>query len=190
MGGIPRTTVPGNLMNYDWAPHGHLTWAQGGVVRQTAAIRFALDLRDLISPTADSFFEAEALAPGDPVGWAIQGDMGMFLGVWSGDAQRIWWSQPGSRSSLQVPAPDAGRYRLFAGFTMGPDFGIHELGMNGQPGTEVNLYSAMVRHSRVLDLGTYQLEAGANSLDVTSLGAEVKSLGTLLGLDYVLLREE
>ena len=190
LGGIPRATRPNNLMNYDWTPFGHLTWSQGGVARQTAAIRFGLDLRDLVSPRADFFFEAESLSPSSPDGWGTQPGMGAFFGVWSGDTQRIWGPQPGSQSALRTPVPEAGTYRLFAGLTLGPDFGIHRLGMNGHPGVEVNLYSPMVRHSGILDLGSYPLEAGDNDLEVTCLGPEANSQGTLLGLDYVLLRRE
>ena len=190
LGGIPRTTQPSNVMNYDWTPYGHLTWAQAGVVRQTAAIRFGMNLGDLVSPSADRWFEAEDLAPTNPDAWDIQNNMDWFFGVWSGDTQRIWHPQPGVQSGLRVSVGEAGPYRLFIGFTLGPDFGIHRIGMNGLPGPEINLYSPMVRHSQVLDLGVYPLEVGDNELNVTCLGTEVNSLGTLLGLDYVMVRRE
>lgn len=189
LGDILRTTRPDNLMNYDWTPTSHLTWAQADVARQTLALRYGHDLRDLVSPPADLLLEAEALTPQSGT-WGVQGDMASFFGAWSEDAQHLWVPEGNETGSLRVPLPSAGTYRVFASFTLGPDFGVHEVGFEGQPRTRISLYSPMVRAGQLVDLGTHVLEEGTNLLGVTSLGAEPASDGALFGLDYLLLREE
>ena len=114
---------------------------------------------------------------------------------WSGLSGEchLWWHagmKTGDSLTVAFPAPEARKYRVVARCLLGPDYGIHQLAVNGQPaGAPRDSYSAQVKASKELDLGVFDLKQGDNDFTVTVTGANDKAIKTyMFGLDYLLLK--
>lgn len=111
----------------------------------------------------------------------------------SGERQ-LWWREapkPGDTLVLRFQAPQAGRYRVLGRFLKARDYGIHQLAINGQKaGEPLDFYnSPEVVPTGEIDLGTFDLKAGANELSITVVGANPAAVkGYMFGLDYLMLK--
>jgi len=110
----------------------------------------------------------------------------------SGDAQ-LWWRvtpKPGDTLALRFQAPAAGKYRVVGRFLKARDYGIHQLAINGQKaGEPIDFYNAEVVPTGEVELGAFDLKAGANELSITVTGANPRAdKGYMFGLDYLLLK--
>jgi hypothetical protein len=110
----------------------------------------------------------------------------------SGDSH-LWWhdgAKPGDVLRLRFEAPRAGRYRVMGRFMRARDYGIHQLTINGQKaGEPIDFYHPEVGPGNEIDLGVFDLRAGANDISVTVVGANPAALKQyLFGLDYLLLK--
>jgi hypothetical protein len=137
------------------------------------------------------------------VAGAIEGETMKILKV-SGTAEpqdwsslsgekHLWWHadmKPGDTLKLAFPVPQAGKYRVFGRFLRAPDYGIHQLAINGQSvGQPIDFYESEVRPSSERLLGEFQLKAGDNEFSVTIVGANEKAVKSyMFGLDYLLLK--
>ena len=148
-----------------------------------------MDLRRQVTPTAELLLEGEELITTEGM-WGAQASMHVFGGLWSGDTQVLLNPLEGGTAAVVLSAPEAGTYRLFASFTRGPDFGIHRFSVGAAPGPSFDAYAPRVYNTGVVDLGAFELRAGANQLDVLTEGKSPQSVGWLLGIDYLLLRRE
>jgi len=107
--------------------------------------------------------------------------------------KHLWWHadmKPGDTLKLAFPVPQAGKYRVFGRFLRAPDYGIHQLAINGQSvGQPIDFYESEVRPSSERLLGEFQLKAGDNEFSVTIVGANEKAVKSyMFGLDYLLLK--
>ena len=137
------------------------------------------------------------------VAGAIEGETLKILKVtgtaspqdWSGlsNEQQLWWHagmKPGDTLTVAFPAPQSGKYRVFARFLKARDYGIHRLAINGRPvGSPLDFYEADVRPTSEVLLGEFELKAGDNEFSATIVGANEKALKSyMFGLDYLLLK--
>lgn len=108
---------------------------------------------------------------------------------WSGD-QQLWWrdAKPDDRLVLEVPVEQAGTYQVAAGLTKANDYGIVRMKVNGQASeTPLDRFHTSVQHD-LIDLGRFELKAGANRLEVEIVGANDQAIKRyMFGLDYVKL---
>ncbi len=107
--------------------------------------------------------------------------------------QHLWWHEgmkPGDTLTVTFNAPAAGKYRVFGRFLKARDYGIHQLAINGRKASEpTDFYEPQVKPSSEMDLGAFELKAGANELSITVVGANEKAVkGYMFGLDYLLLK--
>jgi hypothetical protein len=182
---LPRT----NIMSY-YEPRSDVSSSQAWTMRQTLQIRTQQSLTQMVPGASATAVEAEALSLAVTRGSTRRQGMGSFLGKWSGNTQQLWLDgAPGSELTFNFQAPRAGQFRIYAGFTAAPDFGVHRHVINGQSGTEVDLYSRGVLPTGAVDLGLFNLVAGLNQWKtiVVRSNPSASPMRHGYGLDYVLL---
>ena len=98
--------------------------------------------------------------------------------------------KPGDSLTLALPAPAAGKFQVLARFLYAPDYGIHQLTVNGRnAGAPVDFYNDHVQVGKEIDLGVFELKGGTNEFSATITGANAKAAKAwMLGLDYLRLK--
>ena len=114
---------------------------------------------------------------------------------WDGTSagRHLWWHagmKPGDSLTLALPAPAAGKFQVLARFLYAPDYGIHQLTVNGRnAGAPVDFYNDHVQVGKEIDLGVFELKGGTNEFSATITGANAKAAKAwMLGLDYLRLK--
>ena len=116
-------------------------------------------------------------------------DMSGFEGAWSGDSQ-LWWTdgKVGDTLTLTLP-PRPGIYDLLAYFTQAANYGQVTFALNSQPvGGVYDAYHAGVAASGPVALGRVILPDGPSRLVITLHGKNAAAIGTLFGLDALVLK--
>jgi len=108
--------------------------------------------------------------------------------------KHLWWrhgTKPGDRLVVGFEAPAAGTYNVVGRFVTSGDYGIVRLAINGAVAAEsLDLYSRRVQVTDELPLGTYELAAGENRLEVEVIGANPAAKPDyMFGLDYLRLEQ-
>lgn len=134
---------------------------------------------------------------------AIEGESMKILRVtglaepqdWDGESngKHLWWHagmNPGDTLALGFEAPRAGKYQVSGHFLEAPDYGVHQLAINGQKtGNPVDFYRAGVKPGEEMVLGVFELKAGQNEFSATVVGANEKAVKAyMFGLDYLRLK--
>ncbi len=104
--------------------------------------------------------------------------------------EQLWWrpQRPGARLVLAFPVEQAGRYRVLGRFVTAQDYGIVQLGVNGVPaGRPLDLYGEFVDGTDPIDLGSYTLQQGENTLTVDLVQRNMHSSSYYFGFDYMKL---
>jgi hypothetical protein len=114
---------------------------------------------------------------------------------WDGlsGGSHLWWHEgmkPGDTLTVAFPAPKPGKYHVVAHFLKAPDYGIHQLSINGsKTGDPMDFYNTDVKPTPEIDLGVFDLKDGDNEFSATVTGANPRAVKSyMLGLDYLLLR--
>jgi hypothetical protein len=189
---LDGTVVPlprSNIMSY-YEPRSDVTSSQAWTMRQTLALRSGQSLAQTIPGEPVSLFEPESTRRLITRGFAQHQTMSQFLGKWSNNAQLLWLDGAiGSELKFNFVAPSAGQYRILAGFTAAPDYGMHRHIINGQAGGAIDLYSRGVLPTGAVDLGLFNLIAGGNEWKsiVTGSNPLASPVRYGYGLDYILL---
>ncbi len=155
-----------------------------------------------VTPEAAVVRPLEAWQPPRVAG-ALEGEELKILAVtgtaapqdWPGlsGERHLWWHvgvQPGGSLTVLFPAPNPGRYRVFARCMKAKDYGIHQLAVNGRAaGAPIDFFHAPdPAPSDEIDLGVHTLEAANNRLTVTATGANPQAEPAhMFGLDYLRL---
>ncbi len=116
-------------------------------------------------------------------------DMASHDGRW-GYSQQLFWTgaKPGDRLVLAVPVKEAGRFEIRARFTRAPDYGIVQaLWDDEKIGDPFDGYDPKVVPADEVSLGRRELAAGEHRFGLEITGANEKSRGTLVGIDYLRL---
>ncbi len=113
------------------------------------------------------------------------------IGNASGESH-LWWhgnQQPGDTLVLGFPVELAGRYKVTAQFIKAVDYAIAQLAINDtKAGEPLDFYNDGVIVSGPVELGTFDLKAGQNTVAFTLTGANPKAVKSYMtGLDYLLL---
>ena len=113
------------------------------------------------------------------------------IGSTSGESH-LWWhgnQKPGDTLVLGFPVEKAGRYKVTAQFLKAVDYGIAQLAINdAKAGEPLDFYNDGVIVSGPVELGTFDLKAGQNTVSFTLTGANPKAVKAYMtGLDYLLL---
>jgi hypothetical protein len=181
---LPRS----NIMSY-YEPRSGVSPSQTWTMRQTLQLRSKQPLAQMVTESSATLVEAESIGRSVTRGSAFPQSMGGFLGKWSGNTQVLWLDGGvGSELRLSIQPPQAGVYRIYAGFTAAPDFGIHAHIINGQASAPLDLYAASVIPTGAVDLGVFNLKAGGNDWRVRTTGSNALAATRYgYGLDYILL---
>ncbi len=106
-------------------------------------------------------------------------------------AFHLWWKHAGTgdKLALAFSVEEPGEYEVRAAFTMAPDYGIHQLYINGEKaGVPIDFYHEKVIVAKERSLGRFHLKQGENLLQVESAGCRAEARpGNMFGLDYLLL---
>jgi S1-C subfamily serine protease len=120
-----------------------------------------------------------------------QTNMGDFKGSWADNRQLLWNNEkPDGTLSLELPVEADGKYEIKAKFTLAPDYAIAKLDIEGKPlykGGKIDFYSAEVRPTALMSLGTMALNKGKRKLNITVFKKNPKSSGYHFGLDEIQL---
>ena len=116
-------------------------------------------------------------------------EMTPFKGQWGYSTQLHWpGGKTGERLVLAVPVKSAGRYDIIAQFTKAPDYGTIQLYWDGKKlGEPFDCYAETVSLAGETRFGTLDLPAGESRLEIEIVGANSKSRGSMVGLDYIRL---
>ncbi len=89
---------------------------------------------------------------------------------------------------LEVEVPATGRYTLEVRLTRAPNYGRVEMALDGRTmGTVFDGYDERIVPAAALRLGTLELREGSHRLRFTAVDKASKSLGYLMGIDWVKL---
>lgn len=104
-------------------------------------------------------------------------------------AEHLFWhdAKIGDVLTVHFDVATAGSYAVTLNLCMAPDYGRHQLSVNGAPAGEVDGYAAQLYWMQP-QLGVFDLQAGDNTLAVTALAPNQKAVPkNLFGLDYIFL---
>jgi hypothetical protein len=158
-----------------------------------AALPVALTRRDIM-PLAlckEGAVEGEALESDVSRGSAKPQDGHPGAG-WSGGKQ-LWWTgaKPGDTLRLTFGIAEAGRYALTLALTHANDYGIADIGLNGQ--TLLKGYDAFADkvETHVADAGVVELQQGENVLTfkITGENPKAKHDSYMQGVDKIEIRK-
>jgi D-arabinan exo alpha-(1,3)/(1,5)-arabinofuranosidase (non-reducing end) len=106
-------------------------------------------------------------------------------------AKHLWWKygKVGDTLVLRFPVKRSATYEIRAGFCTAPDYGIHQLYINGKKaGKPLDFYSRGVTNSGQKKLGVFKLSKGNSELKIEIAGKNGKAVPSyMFGLDYILL---
>jgi len=148
----------------------------------------ALERSDIYSPKVDEEgqLEGENLevrSVGSGSANVQKGQLG-----WSGNGQ-LWWRDPevDTRLTTRFILEEGGQYRVRAGLTKAPDYGIVRLFLNDTPVVNsFNGYHAEEVAIEQVSLGSHVLKAGENTLSVKVLGRDDRAKpGNMAGIDVL-----
>ncbi|HEV8337418.1 MAG TPA: hypothetical protein VGR67_13460 [Candidatus Polarisedimenticolia bacterium] len=108
---------------------------------------------------------------------------------WSGDAHLLWTEGAvGAVLDLVIDVTKRGAYRVSLGLTQGPDFGIIDAEVNGEKSSmKFDGYSPTVKRVDLVELGTFNLNAGPRKIALMIIGKNSQSTNFLVGVDRVML---
>jgi hypothetical protein len=182
-----------NLMSRYDAGDKSLSETQIHRVRQGALVRTEQDIRRILDASFAPVVEGEDLVASATTsgnGFSVQGAMReTFIGRWTNNEQLFWaGGDTGVWIELTVTAPSAGRYRVVGMFCVAPDYGWFQASVNGSAmGEELHLYARTVSLSAPLEVGTFDLDEGDNTMRFTLMGLDPGAYRGALGIDYLLL---
>jgi len=114
--------------------------------------------------------------------------------AWEGTSggYHLWWrggQRPGDTLQLGFPVENGGRYAVTARFLKAVDYGIAQLAINGvDAGEPIDFFNDGVIVGGPVELGTFDLPAGENTISLTIVGGNPKAVRSyMVGLDYLLL---
>jgi len=157
-----------------------------------ACLPVALTRRDIMPLTlrTEGVIEGETLDVSADHGSAAAQDGHPNAG-WSGGKQ-LWWTggKPGDAARLCFGMAEAGRYVLKIALTHASDYGMADIGLNGQALLKgYDAYADKVE-TRVVDVGAVDLKQGENvlTLKITGENPKAKHDSYMLGVDRLELR--
>ncbi len=113
---------------------------------------------------------------------------------WDGTSggYHLWWHaghKTGDTLTLGFPVDKAGKYKVTAQFLKAVDYGIAQVAINGAAaGEPIDFFNNGVIVWGPVELGTFELKAGENTIAFTITGANAKAVRSyMVGLDYLLL---
>ena len=103
----------------------------------------------------------------------------------------LWWREglPGHRLTLELEAPEAGRYEVIAAFLHDREMGIVQPSLNGEAfGDPLDFYLPDLTAPGPVSLGVHPFEKGSNRFTFVMTGANPDAeKNYIVGLDYVKL---
>ena len=183
---LPRT----NLMSH-YYPTNKVVESQFYTARQVWALRSGLAAHDAVLGGLKSI-DVESLTPIVTSGWTTDQPMTQFLGKWSGDQQLLWLDGAlGETLRVKFSADAGGNFDVYAGFTAAPDYATIQTRVNGELGSEIELYSSIVLPTGPVFLGSFELPRGDSILELTLVENDPRVLFARqgVGLDYILLAD-
>jgi len=110
---------------------------------------------------------------------------------YSGEAH-LWWreAKAGDELVLAFESEKAGPHHVIVVLSKAPDYGIHQLSVNGRKaGEPIDLFkSGRWGATDEIDLGLFDLEKGRNLFSVTIVGKNEEAVPNFMfGLDYLRL---
>ncbi len=113
---------------------------------------------------------------------------------WDGTSggYHLWWKggqKPGETLTLGFPVEKAGKYKVTAQFLKAVDYGIAQVAINGAAaGEPIDFFNKRVIVTGPVALGTFDLQAGENTIAFTITGANAQAVRSyMVGLDYLRL---
>jgi hypothetical protein len=104
----------------------------------------------------------------------------------------LWWrggQKPDDTLVLGFPVEKTGKYKVAARFLKAVDYGIAQVAINGaKAGEPLDFFNNGVVVWGPVELGTFELKPGENTITFTITGANAKAVRSyMVGLDYLLL---
>jgi hypothetical protein len=179
----PETKVAMSVVTYWYARPGS---TDGFPPINPADLR-VVEIPPYVTPRVEGALEGEEMAVLEVTGGTHE------VQPWDGlsNEKHRWWrhGNVGDKFVLGFEVPQAGRYRVIARFLTAPDYGIHQLYINGEKaGEPIDLYSPDIKPSEERELGTFDLQQGQNTLTAEVVGANDQAVKShMFGLDYLRL---
>lgn len=179
-------------------------WADTKVTQAIMAYWYAAPgATDNFPPINPDLLTVPELPEPPGVEGALEGEKMRIVSVTNGTADvqggpwpwsrafQLWWrhANPGDELVLAFEVEEAGAYEVRAAFTQAPDYGIHQLYINGnKAGKHLDLFHDKVVVAKERSLGRFHLKQGENLLQVKIVGKRPEATpGHMFGLDYLRL---
>ncbi|MCL1921874.1 MAG: DUF2961 domain-containing protein [Kiritimatiellaeota bacterium] len=137
-----------------------------------------------VTAIAEGRLEGEALDSATTGGRTT----GQSRELWS-DGRQMWWidGKPGAELTVPFHMKEAGPRKLTLCLTCAVDYGIVDLGINGQRLASFDGFVERDVITKTVELGTVNLKKGENTLNVKITGANERMQGGryMFGLDYI-----
>jgi hypothetical protein len=108
------------------------------------------------------------------------------------NGEHRWWREgkPNEEIILGFNVPKAGKYEVVGRFMSAKDYGKIQLAVNGvKAGEPIDFYSAEIKATPEMSLGTFELKEGDNQISAVIVGANEKAVKSyMFGLDYLLIK--
>ena len=110
----------------------------------------------------------------------------LWRGIWSGDSyMHLPLRESGASAVYAFDLPRSGDYRLGVFATAARDYGVIQIELNGEPVTEVDLYSSGTSPSGRIAVDSNTLDKGENTITLRVVRKHPKSEGYGIGLDRI-----
>ncbi|NLN94012.1 MAG: DUF2961 domain-containing protein [Candidatus Hydrogenedens sp.] len=179
-------------------------WADTHIAQSITAFWYATaESKDNFSEPGGELLPVPTYEVPEPVEGALEGENMRVMEVSAGTVDKqsgswpwssflqLWWRGGAQKDHLKLRfrVEKAGNYAVSAVFTKAPDYGIHEMAINGTVvAPALDLYNAdEVIVSDPVSLGRVDFVKGFNFIDVRIVDKHPDSKDYMFGLDYILL---
>jgi alpha-D-xyloside xylohydrolase len=118
--------------------------------------------------------------------------MTQFGHRWRGDCQLVWWGKltKGDVLILEVLVAKTGQYEVQLHLSKAHDYGIFSFQLDDGPASDpLDIYDPKLRAPTVFKLKPMRLSKGKHQLKIECHGKNPRSINTLMGMDYIVLKE-
>lgn len=154
---------------------------------ETVTLKVAKERTDIVPVfRVPGAIEGESLKVVERTGGNSQAQNAAF--GWSNDGQ-LWWTDGlvGDKLIVEFPVEKAGSYAVSTNLTKAADYATVALNVNDGEPKEFDRFNKDVHHD-VVELGTYDLKEGNNTLTVKIVGENPEAVPRrMFGLDYIKL---
>ena len=115
-----------------------------------------------------------------------------FGRLWGNNSQMVWWGglDKGDSMVLEVPVEKSARYEVQLHLSRAHDYGTFSFQLDDGPASKsIDIYDPKLQSPKAFTLKPMKLSKGNHRLTIVCQGKNPQSANTLIGIDYIVLKE-